>query len=175
MRHDGLSQGRRFLAVALAAASALGAPPAVPRSRDDDLMPLQLRLGASVLDEALPGLPFGDTLRLPLGQLCQDLELAVEVDPGQGRADGFLIQEQRRFHLDLRAGTCTVGGVAQPFFRDQVEVRPDDLYVDTRLLAQWLPVDLEVVPRAGSGRAGPSPPSTGRRTPIGWQRSPPST
>ena len=141
-------------AVTLAAATTLGAgpvaaaPAAQGHSREDDLLLFQLRLGSVVLDEAFPGFPAGTAMRLPLGQLCQALVLAVEVDPGRGRAEGFLVTERRRFLLDLAAGTCTVGEVSHAFPRDQVEVHPDDLYLDTRLLTQWLPLDLDVAAHA---------------------------
>ena len=100
-----------------------------------------LRLRYRTLSEAFPVLAKGTGLLLPLGECCRLLDLAIEVDPARGVADGFLISESRHFHLHVGAGTVTVQGHSQPFDRSLLELRADDIYIDTRLLAQWLPLD----------------------------------
>lgn len=132
-----------WLALWLAALPApAGLPPVVDRPADDAIL-FSLSLDHVSLGESLHGFPSGDGYLLPLGELCRELELGVQVDPVRGSADGFIIEEKRRFHLDLEAGTVSAGTL-QPVDPARVERHPDDIYVDTRVLAQWLPLDLKV-------------------------------
>jgi hypothetical protein len=127
--------------LAMAAAAAAQAPPG---RGDDDILLFQLRLGQVSLNEAFQAFPVPGGIIIPFGQLCRDLELGILVDPGQGLANGFLIEEARTFYLDARNATLKVGATTILLDRSQIEVRPDDIYLDTRLLAQVLPVDFQV-------------------------------
>ncbi|HEU4951196.1 MAG TPA: carboxypeptidase-like regulatory domain-containing protein [Holophagaceae bacterium] len=129
--------------------AAPGAAPAGPpggfSSRsDDELLLFEVRLQGATLSDTFPGYPVRDGVLVPLGELCRLLGLAITTDPLTGKAGGFLLQESRTFALDTGTGTVTLSGKAQAYDRSQVEVHPDDLYVDTRLLAAWLPLDLKV-------------------------------
>lgn len=121
-------------------------PPVVHRSDDEQLL-FQLLLGPVILSDSFPGFPAKDGMLLPLGELCRELDLAVQVEPDRGLAEGFLVEEKRRFRLDVGAGTVTLGGKVQAFDTSFLEVHGDDLYLDTRLLAQFLPVDITVARR----------------------------
>jgi hypothetical protein len=112
---------------------------------DDELLLLALKLDPFDLDLTLPSYPGpdGGTL-VPLGALAQALDIAIHVDPEAGVAQGFVIQERRRFRLSSTSDSAWVAGAPRPFPSDQVEWQADDAYVDTRLLADWLPLDLTV-------------------------------
>lgn len=124
-----------------------GKPPPEVRRSEDDLLIFELRLDQVILSDSFPGYPTGDGFLLPLGELCRELDLGIQVDPARGLAEGFLIEERRGFRLDAATGALTVGGTTQVLDRTRLEVRPDDLYLDTRLLSQCLPVDLTVSKR----------------------------
>ncbi len=117
---------------------------------EDEVLIFSLRLEQTTLSNTFPGFTVKGGFIVPLGELCRQLDLAVQVDPNRGLAEGFLIQEGRRFALNVLAGTVTVGGVARALDRSLIEVHADDIYVDTRLLAEWLPLELKVAPRSAT-------------------------
>lgn len=115
-----------------------------PRPREDDQLLFEVRLEGVMLTDSCPALAAGEHTRLPLGELCRELDLAIQVEPARAQAEGFLIDEKRRFRLDAKAATLTVAGVTTPLDRSQMEVQEDDLYLDTRLLARCLPLNIDV-------------------------------
>ncbi len=114
----------------------------VERPPEDELV-LELRFGRYVLSDGMIGYLSRGGLLLPLGGLADALEFAVVVDPAAGRADGWFIREHRLFFLDLARGEATVEGRKTTFPRALVEAHADDIYVDTALLADWFPIDLD--------------------------------
>ena len=97
-----------------------------------------------MLAEGLPAYPVAGGVVVPLGELCRALEFAVDVDVAAGRAEGFVISESRRFSLDMDSRRVTVEGNPRRFDPMRIEVHQDDIYVDSQLLSEWLPVDLTV-------------------------------
>jgi hypothetical protein len=122
----------------------MAAHQAPPSRTDEDLLLFQLRLGQVSLNESFPGFPLKAGVIIPLGELCRELELGIQVDPATGVADGFLIEESRKFHLDARKGTLTVGTTTRTLDRSLLEIRPDDIYLDTQLLAQCLSLTINL-------------------------------
>jgi len=140
-----------------AAGSSRAAGPAAPgvtgltvSRTEEEVFLFALRLDQSTLSAAFPGFPVQDGFLLPLGELCRLLDLAVEVDPLRGLAEGFLIQEERRFRLDVLQGTVEIHGVKTFLDRSLIEQHTDDIYVDARLLSTWLPLDLAIVKRSAT-------------------------
>jgi hypothetical protein len=122
----------------------LARPLQVTERPPEEALILALDLDHVPLEESFPAYRTPDGYLVPFGELCRELELGIEVDSARGTADGFIIQESRRFHLDLQMGTITVAGHTDGLEPVAVEWHRDDIYVDSRLLAKWLPVDLEV-------------------------------
>jgi len=156
MAEPGTRKGGRRRAALLALALALPGPaapqePGKARERpraEDDVILFALRLGDVELADSFPARAQGDGYLLPFGELCQELDLAIQVDPGGTSASGFLITENRPFRLDARAGTVTVAGQTRALDPKLMAVRDGDLYLDTRLLAQCLPLEFQVAPRS---------------------------
>jgi len=129
-----------------------GAPPAIaPASAlvyvepsDDDLMLMAVQLGSEVLSNALDSYATPDGLVLPLGEFCRLLSLGIAVDPDAGTAEGFIIDERRHFALNLHAKQVTVAGRSQPVDPALVQLHHNDIYVNTKVLAEWLPVEVAV-------------------------------
>lgn len=119
-------------------------PPEAPPDEAMDERFLEVRfLENYILSEALTAYMHSDGIRLPLGELATLLSLGITVDPERGQAGGFIVSENRRFRLDLQKGEVWVGEKRYSFQPDALEVREEDLYVDSRLLSLWLPVTIE--------------------------------
>lgn len=105
---------------------------------------LEVRLDQSVLSGAIPAYDSGEHTFLPLGELARLLTIAIQTQPGQGTATGFILNESRGFSLNLGEGKVTVAGITQAFDPALVLAEPDDLYVAESLIERWLPLELEI-------------------------------
>lgn len=124
------------------------APPAavaapMPAS-EDNLVLLEVRLGNQVLTDAVNGYEIGRDVFLPLGEMARLLTLAIRVTPGQGRASGYILSEDRSFSLDVPGRMLEIAGRQQELDRSQFKLHADEIYVASKLLARLLPVDLEL-------------------------------
>ena len=75
--------------------------------------------------------------------ILEALEFPISVDVENGRAQGWFLNENRLFSLDLAAQKVVINGEVRPVDPAFVEQLPDDIYVDVRTLATWFPVDFE--------------------------------
>ena len=117
---------------------------AVERPESDVLL-LAVAVEGRVLADALPAFSVsGGGVLLPLGEVCRLLGVAVTVDLEKGTADGIILTPARPFRLDLAAGTVRIAGKSQPLIAGEQELHADDLYVDIRRMAAWLPIDLDI-------------------------------
>jgi hypothetical protein len=124
-----------------AAATAAAAKPS-PKA-EANLVLLEVRLGNQVLSDGVTGYEIGRHVFLPLGEMARLLTLAVRVTD-EGRASGYILTEDRNFSLDVAEGAVHTGGKREELDRSQVKVEAEDIYVDSQLLARWLPVDLDI-------------------------------
>lgn len=143
---------RRFLpalAIALVAGATHPTATALPLAGfvhrpEEEVILLAVRLRPLLLADTLPAYPSRGGVMVPLGELCALLDLGIHSDAATGVADGFILSEQRRFHLDVSAGQVIVGGKTAAIDEGEVEVHEDDIYVDTRALSRWLPIELDI-------------------------------
>ena len=138
-----------LVAVLFLAGPGLAPAQAPPRSPfverpDSEILLLAVSLDQSILADALPAYPSGGHLLIPLGEICRLLGLGITVDVAHGVASGFFIEPDRLFRLDLGARTVVVEGKAKRFDAAAIEAHADDIYVDTALFSEWLPLRLEV-------------------------------
>ena len=110
---------------------------------ESELLLLEYVLDDLVLSDAVAGYagPGNGTL-LPLGLSSELIGVAVTVDGGTAR--GFVLDEKATFALDVARGSVTVAGKPRRFDRELVRVGADDIYVDSVLLGEWLPVAFDV-------------------------------
>ena len=80
---------------------------------------------------------------LPVGELAAQLTLGVTVDPVSHVASGFLLTEGAAFRLDPAAGKVTLPSGQEDFDPRLVRWVDGDLYVSSRLLQRWWPVDFK--------------------------------
>lgn len=110
---------------------------------DEELLILRMTLGRIILRDAIFGFPKQGSLILPLTDIVEALEFPITVDAENGRAQGWFLDENRLFSLDLAAGQVVIAGEVRPVDPAFVEQLPDDIYVDVRTLANWFPIDIE--------------------------------
>ena len=127
---------------ARAQTAAAGKLQPVSRS-DDDLLILELRLRSFVLSDAIEGYIEGGGLLLPLGDFTRALDFPISIEPEGGHAEGWFLDENRLFALDLQRREVIVEGRRMALDIGLVELHEHDIYVDTRLLSRWFPVDVE--------------------------------
>lgn len=114
-----------------------------PKTRpDDQLLILEVRLRDLILSEGMYGYLDEGGLLLPLSEFVRALDFPISVDPSNGRASGWYIAEGRLFSLDYLTREIVIDGRKRKFNRQLVELHEDDIFVDTRLLADWFPVDI---------------------------------
>jgi hypothetical protein len=139
--------GLLIAGLALATASpSRAAPAARAESLDANLVLLEVRLDGQVLSDAVTAYQIGSDVFLPLGEMARLLTLAIRVDAPAGRANGYILHEDRVFNLDVPGRTVHTGAPGDaPAALDpaQVRVLADDIYVASRQLARWLPVDVD--------------------------------
>lgn len=115
-----------------------------PKIRPDtELLILEVRLRDFILSDGMFGYLDEGGLLLPLSEYARILDFPISVDPANGRANGWYLEEGRLFSLDVLSREIVIDGRKRKFNRQLVEIHQDDIYVDTRLLADWFPVDIE--------------------------------
>lgn len=133
-----------LLAWPVLVSAAPAAAPAQQQTSDGNLLLLETRVDQYVVSDGLSAYQSGNAILLPLGELARLLTIAIRSQPAQGTASGYVLKEERGFSLDLARALVTLGDKTEPLDTARVEVEADDLYVDSRLLARWLPVDLDI-------------------------------
>jgi hypothetical protein len=122
-----------------AAAGALAQP-----SAEANLLVLEVQLDGHVLSDSFTAYQDGGHVLLPLGELARLLTLAITVQPERGTASGFVIREERTFALSVNDALVTIHGRQKNFEPKLATVIGDDVYVSSKLLAHWLPIDFDV-------------------------------
>ena len=125
-----------------ASQSAAAATPA-PASEANEVL-LEVRLDNYILSDAVTAYEIGRDIYLPLGEMARLLTLAIGVTPGEGRASGYILTEQRSFSLDVKGRAVDIAGRREELDPSQVKLEGDEIYVASRLLARWLPADLDL-------------------------------
>lgn len=116
---------------------------------DDNLLLVEVKVGAFLTNDLLSLYHFNNRMFVPLGSLTRLLGLAITANPGTGIAEGFVVRENRTFHLDAHRGEIIISGKPQLFDKGRVSLKElDDIYVDTSLLQEWFGINLDIDPYA---------------------------
>ncbi|GJL77920.1 MAG: hypothetical protein NPINA01_09090 [Nitrospinaceae bacterium] len=108
-----------------------------------EMLVLEFRFGRYILSDGMIGYLQRGGLLLPLGEVTQMLDFAITVDPVAKQAEGWFISENQRFSLDVARGEVVIEGKSRRFDPNLVVLYPEDIFVDSTLLAKWFPVDFE--------------------------------
>ncbi|MEX1058130.1 MAG: hypothetical protein WED11_10380, partial [Natronospirillum sp.] len=120
--------------------------PSEAQAQDEppELVLLEVRLDQIRLSEAIPAYRQGQHILLPLGELARLLTLAIETQPHEGIASGYVLTEERGLDLDANEGVIKQSGRQKSFDTSLVMSDQDDIYVAEVLLEQWLPLQLTI-------------------------------
>ncbi len=111
---------------------------------EEDILILQVALDRLLLTDAMDALLLDGRLLLPLQELVLALDFAIETDAMAGTANGWFLSTNRIFSLNAKAGEVVVDGKAATFNSRLIELFLGDIYVDTRLLAEWFPMHFDI-------------------------------
>lgn len=115
-----------------------------PDTSDPELLVLRLSIGSDiVLSNELLAYQHGRRVSVALGEFANLIEFPILVNPEQGRASGWFLTLDRKFDLDLAAGKVEVDGrILDLPPAPLVEIVDGDIYVDTKVLSDWFPLEL---------------------------------
>ena len=111
---------------------------------DSNLLLLEVIVDNFSLSDSLNAYQLGNDLLLPLGEMARLLTLAIRVAPDASGASGFILSEDRGFGMNMASRIVSVAGRGSEFPAGQVRVIGDEIYVASRLLSQWWPIDIEI-------------------------------
>lgn len=102
---------------------------------------LSIYLDRYTLSDATPAYQSEKGIYLPLGELCYSLSLAIEVDPINKSAKGFIIKKSNNFFLNYDR-KIVKNKKKESFDPTMVKWIDNDLYVSKSLLEKWFPLRL---------------------------------
>lgn len=137
-----------FLASPKATAAADASPPRVADSSalfgDDDLLLFEVLSDGVELSDGMSGYSSRAGIFLPLGEISRLLDLAIQVDPTTGRAEGWFLSEDRTFRLDLRARRVTVEGKSYDISDTDAALFHQEIYIRSNVLEKLLPLVFKI-------------------------------
>jgi hypothetical protein len=131
------------LLIALPRVAPAQASNAGPQALDSNVVLLEIRLDGHMLADSLSGFQFGARIFLPLGEIARLMTVGIRTAPQDGTARGFVRGEATPFSLNVGNRMVTIGDVTSSFDPALVLRQPDDLYVESKLLASWVLVDFD--------------------------------
>lgn len=111
---------------------------------EENLLILDLDIPVVNVRKNILGYGDGHTAILPLETVIQALDFKISVNAEEGKAQGWFVDENRRFSLDAVQQTVSVEGNVYPVNSGDIVVADDDIYVNASLLSKWFPVNFEV-------------------------------
>ncbi len=115
---------------------------------ENEFLILELRINGRIRDRAtiayLPEQANPSQVLVPLGALSKALSYAIKVNPVDGIAEGFFLQESNLFQLDLERQIVFLGGVETPITSQEAEAHFEDIYVRADILQNWFGLNIEL-------------------------------
>ncbi len=119
--------------------------PVILPDNENNIRLLELSVGSYTFDDLIMAYQYEDMLFVPLGTFGELINLAIKTDPSSGIARGFIFNEKQTFFLDINRGEVTMSGVMKTFDNKRAAARAfDDIYVDSDLLSEWLPLKIDI-------------------------------
>ncbi len=145
VRTQGMRAIFALFVILLAATTAVGQGRGVHLPVDeDDVLILEVRAERYLASSGLIGYRHGDQVLLPLGELADVLEYAIISYPRHGTVEGWLVDEDRTFALDVNNRSVTIEGRQTGVPDGSLYVNEDDVYVTSDVLEEWWPIDLDI-------------------------------
>ena len=113
---------------------------------DEELLIFKLMMGREILNEVILTYEDLDTEKyyVPLEDMLMAFEFPIEVNQQKGTAEGWFLNDERTFKLDLSKGIAIVNGNEMVLDKIDIENHEDGIYVTLDLLQKWFPVTLDV-------------------------------
>lgn len=111
---------------------------------DDNVVLVQVFVEKIDTQEVIEIYQYDGGYLVPLGLLSDILEFSIKVDSKQKIANGWFIKENRIFALDVTANEVIVDGIEKKLDQRLINGNEYDIYVDSSLFSEWLPVDLDL-------------------------------
>ncbi len=108
---------------------------------DATLVVLSVGYKNFILNNSLVGYGDSKKVMLPLSDISRHLDFNIDVDAENGTAAGYFISENRKFDLNLPENKVVIEEKYFDLPGDGIERKDGELYVDTKLLSEWFPVD----------------------------------
>lgn len=115
-----------------------------PQSLDSNTVLFEIRIDEHVLSDSLSAFQFGQKIFLPLGEMSSLMTIGIRAYPAEGTGRGFIRGENKTFSLNVRDKRVTLADKSSTFDAADVLLQNDDIYVESKLLADWLLVDFEI-------------------------------
>lgn len=111
---------------------------------DNDLLIIELRVGRRIvlLDAMFAYLTRGKIF-IPLSETLTAIDFPIQVEPGDGTAEGWFLRESNTFSLDAVRHEVIISGQKKKIPADRIEMHYDDIFVDADLFAEWFPLNVE--------------------------------
>ncbi len=122
-------------------AGSIGPDTNPPPSGEIDLLILDARWGRYILASGIGAYGNPDQLFMPLGVLAAILEVPLHMDSKAGSAEGDV--QGKAFDLDLNQNTLILGNKSIKLQEKDFLVDEDDIYVNTEVLKDWLPLNFD--------------------------------
>jgi len=94
------------------------------------------------LSQGMPAYAASGDIALPLSQLMFLVEFPIQVTGNSLKASGWFIKENRRFSLDLDKLSVTSDNKSFTIPKGQIKVVGGEMYIPSKLLSQWFPLDI---------------------------------
>ncbi len=111
---------------------------------EDNLLIFDMQYSRKVLNKGLIGYGNQDKVLLALNEITNSLDFNIDVDPANGQANGWFITEDSKFELDVPKSKLMINGEKYSLPDGHIEVGKNDIYVDSRSLTEWFPVDFNI-------------------------------
>ena len=109
-----------------------------------NLLLLEVRLDGSLLADTLTAYEVDNDILLPLGEMARLLTIGITLDSAARSAAGFVLREDQPFRLEMDASSVTLPSRSEAVDPTQIRWLDNDIYVPSRLLERWWPIDLEL-------------------------------
>ncbi len=116
---------------------------------DNNLTLLEVSLAGDrriILEDVITAYRMDDGLYVPLGLLVQSLDFPIDVKTNAARAEGWFLDPERTFVLDLLECRASIEERDVQPDVSRIALHEDDIYVHAALLEQWFPLQLDFDP-----------------------------
>lgn len=108
---------------------------------------LKVLLGKGItVSNAMISYEYEKSVMLSLSQFLEDIEFPIEVNGFEGTANGWFINPDRNFKLNLKEGKLIIDNSEMPLSRKGIKWMDGEIYVSLKLLQTWFPLDAQYLP-----------------------------